>query len=221
MTELPVTDRTRIRREPLRAVTDRDRLYEIVDEAKICHIGFTDKGSSYVVPTLIWRIDNHIYIHGSRGSRMLKALTRQQEVCVTVTLLDGLVMARSAFLHSANYRSVMILGKFTQLTAPTEKADALKYFMNQLSPGRWEQLREMNSQELTATDVLTMPISEASIKIRSGGPNDPEKDLSIPVWAGEIPIRQVYGPNIPADNLADGIEPENFSASLNMPWTHS
>ncbi len=208
MDKLTTTPRTRLRREPMRAVHDREALYQLIDEARICHIGFQDQDTSMVIPTLVWRIENNIYIHGSRGSRMLKQLAAGQEVCVTVTMMDGLVFARSAFLHSANYRSAVILGSFSKLEDPEEKTSVLKSFMEQLVTGRWDQLRPMTTQELAATDVLTMALEEVSVKVRSGGPNDPDADLAVPVWAGEVPIRQSHGTPVPAANLATGINPD-------------
>lgn len=204
MANLGETERTRIRRAPARAVKETEQLYELLDEAYVCHIGFVVDGSPVVIPTLGWRVDDDIVFHGSRGSRMLNVIKAGGEVCVTFTLLDGLVMARSAFHHSANYRSAVIFGRPRLIEDRQEKLDTLEIFMENIAPGRWDRLRETNNQEIEATDVFRLPLAEASLKVRSGDPVDDEEDLAHPVWAGVIPVRRQFGPARDAeDNLPD------------------
>ncbi len=216
MAKLGSTEKTRIRRAPTRAVKEESMLYEIIDNAYVCHVGFVDKGAPIVIPTLGWRSGDTVYIHGSRGSRMLNVFKQGGEGCVTFTLLDGLVMARSAFHHSANYRSAVIFGKPTVIESREEKLDALEVFMDNIAPGRWDTLRETNDQEIEATDVLALPLDEASVKVRTGDPIDDEEDLDHPVWAGIIPIERVFGPTIDsADNLATQQAPDFSSVFKN------
>jgi len=187
MKPLVATKRTRVRRAPDRALQDRSRLHEIIDEAFLAHIGFADD-IPMVIPVLCWRVDENIYVHGSVGSRMIKCLANGQESCTTFTLLDGLVFARSAFYHSANYRSAVVIGTYEVVSDKAEKTAALKSFMDQLVKGRWQELRPMTEKELKATAVLRLPLTEASVKVRTGGPGDPEADQEHPVWAGVYPI---------------------------------
>ena len=218
MAKLGETERTRIRRAPTRAVKETAALYDIIDEDYMCHVGFVVVGSPVVIPTLGWRVDDEVYFHGSRGSRMLKAFKDGGGACLTFSLLDGLVMARSAFHHSANYRSAVIFGKPELVEDSQTKLDALEVFMDNIAPGRWDKLRETNSQELEATDVLKLPLDEASVKIRTGDPIDDEEDMNHPVWAGVIPVNQVFGPCIDAaDNLPDQ-EPADFGSVFRERW---
>ncbi len=218
MSKLESTDRTRIRRAPTRAVSDRAVLNEIIDSSYVCHVGFIDKGDPYVIPTLGWRIDDTVYIHGSRGSRMLQVFKAGGNACITFTLLDGLVMARSPFHHSANYRSVVILGQPKIVEGNQEKLDSMEVFMELIAPGRWPILRETNDEEINATDVLSLPLSEASVKVRSGGPIDDAEDMSLPIWAGTIPITQKVGPMIPDPENPDGVEEPDYSAAFGERW---
>lgn len=182
------TDRTRLKRIPNRGVYDRETIYAILDEAFICHVGFAVEGQPYVIPTGFARIDDDLYIHGSSASRMLRSIASGIDTCVTVTLLDGLVLARSAFHHSMNYRSVVILGKAELVAETGEKNKALEAFTEHVIPGRWADVRWPTELELKATSVLKLPIEEASAKIRTGGPIDDDEDYEMDVWAGVLPL---------------------------------
>ena len=182
------TPRTRVVREPQRAVYDRDAINQILDEAFLCHVGFAVDSQPYVIPTSYGRDGDVLYIHGSAASRMLRSLDQGIPVCVTVTLLDGLVLARSVFNHSMNYRSVVILGTATLVDDPGEKLAALRALSEHIIPGRWDDSRQPNEKELKATSVLRLPIKEFSAKVRVGPPIDDEEDYSFPTWAGVIPL---------------------------------
>jgi len=184
----PTTARTQVKRLPKRGVYDRDQVYSILDEAFVCHVGFVVDGQPYVIPTGFGRSGDTIYIHGSAASRMLRSLDEGIDVCVTVTLVDGLVLARSAFHHSMNYRSVVVLGHARQLTDSDEKLTALRAVTNHIALGRWEEVRPPTAQELKATSVLALPINEFSAKVRTGPPIDDEEDYALPIWAGVIPM---------------------------------
>jgi nitroimidazol reductase NimA-like FMN-containing flavoprotein (pyridoxamine 5'-phosphate oxidase superfamily) len=192
-----VTDRTRLKRMPKRGVFDRSAVYRILDEGFVCHVAFAVDGQPYAIPTGYARVGDVLYLHGSAASRMLRSLSTGIPVCVTVTLVDGLVLARSAFHHSINYRSVMILGQARLVTDPAEKTAALRAFTNHIVPGRWEELRPVTTQELAGTSVLVLPIEEASAKVRTGPPIDEEEDLTWPVWAGVVPLAQQDGEPLP------------------------
>jgi hypothetical protein len=192
-TALSVTDRTRLRRLPKRGVFDRDAIYRILDEGFVCHVGFVVDGQPYAIPTGYARVGDSVYLHGSAASRMLRSLSAGISVCVTVTLVDGLVLARSAFHHSVNYRSVMILGRARLITDPTEKTAALRAFTNHIVRDRWDELRPVTTQELAGTSVLVLPIEEASAKVRTGPPVDDEEDLTWPAWAGVVPLALAVG----------------------------
>jgi uncharacterized protein len=187
----PVTDRTRVVREANRAVYDRDVIYKILDEGFVCHVGFVSEGQTFVIPTMFARVGEHIYFHGSSASRMVRVCGRGLPVCVTVTLLDGLVLARSVFNHSMNYRSVAVLGQAILIDHPVEKLRALEAFTEKLIPGRWKEARQPNEKELKATSILKLPLREVSAKVRVGGVEDDTEDYSFPVWAGIIPLRLV------------------------------
>ena len=191
------TPRTRVVREPQRAVYDRDVANRILDEAFICHVGFIVDGQPYVIPTSYGRDGNVLYIHGSAASRMLRSLDQGVPVSVTVTLLDGLVLARSVFNHSMNYRSIVILGKATLVDDPAEKIKALHALSEHILPGRWNDSRQPNEKELKATSVLRIPIDEFSAKVRVGPPIDDAEDLTFPTWAGVIPLDIRVGEAIP------------------------
>lgn len=215
---LKVTDKTRIRRAPTRAVLERDVMNQIIDECYVCHLGFSDGEEPFVIPTLGWRDGETLYIHGSRGSRLLKVLKAGGSACITFTILDGLIMARSAFHHSANYRSVMVFGRPALVESKTEKLRALEVLMDQIAPGRWAQTRETNDQEIAATDVLRLHMNDVSVKVRAGDPVDDEADLATPIWSGILPIKQKVGPPIDAlDNLS-GQSPEDYSAAFGNRW---
>ena len=196
---LPVTDRTRLRRLPARGVFDRAVVYRILDEAFVCHVAFAVEGQPYAIPTGYARLGDAIYLHGSAASRMVRQLSGGLDVCVTVTLIDGLVLARSAFHHSVNYRSVVVLGRARLVESRDEKLAALRGFTNHVVPARWEELRPITDQELKGTAVLALPIHEASAKIRTGPPIDDDEDYSWPVWAGVVPLG-----TLPGEPVADG-----------------
>jgi uncharacterized protein len=187
------TPRTRLVREADRAVYDRAAAYKILDEGFICHIGFVADGQPFVIPTGYGRVADNLYIHGSAASRMLRRIDQGVPVCVTVTLLDGLVLARSIFNHSMNYRSVVVLGTAVAVTDPTEKLEALRLLSEHILPGRWVESRLPNEKEIKATLVMRLPIEEFSAKVRQGPPIDDEEDYSFPTWAGVIPLEMVTG----------------------------
>ena len=186
------SERVRVKRLHERGHYNAETIHPILDAMPICSVGYVFNGSPYVTPTLQWREGSHIYWHGSSASRMLEAVD-ETEVCVTVTIIDGLVMARSAFHHSANYRSVMVLGRARKITDKDEKEARLKVFVDGLFPGRWDMLRPMNSKELKATTVMSLPLNETSAKIRSGGPKDDNEDYALPIWAGVVPVAMQVG----------------------------
>jgi nitroimidazol reductase NimA-like FMN-containing flavoprotein (pyridoxamine 5'-phosphate oxidase superfamily) len=187
------TPRTRVIREPERGVYDRAAAYQILDEGFICHVGFVVEGQPFVIPTGYGRAGDNLYIHGSAASRMLRRLDQGVAVCVTVTLLDGLVLARSVFNHSMNYRSVVILGTAQAVNDPGEKLQALHLLSEHILPGRWAEARQPNERELKATLVMRLPITEFSAKVRQGPPMDDEPDYAFPIWAGVVPLQTVAG----------------------------
>src|SRR6202142_1969556 len=187
------TPRTRVVREPQRAVYDRAAVNQILDEAFLCHVGFVVDAQPYVIPTSYGRDGDVLYIHGSAASRMLRSLDQGVPVCVTITLLDGLVLARSVFNHSMNYRSGVVLGTATLVTDPAEKLAALRALSEHIIPQRWDDSRQPNEKELKATSVLRLPIDEFSAKVRVGPPVDDEEDYSFPTWAGVIPLQTTVG----------------------------
>ena len=199
------TERTKVKRLPARGHYDRDTINAILDEAFICHVGFVVDGQPYVIPTGFARVGDHVYIHGSAASRMLRNLSQSINVCVTVTLIDGLVLARSAFHHSINYRSVVILGNAELVVDADEKDKALEALTEHIVPGRWADVRWPNELELKATTVLKLPIKEASAKIRTGDPKDDEEDYAMDVWAGVLPLSLATGTPIDDNRLDPGI----------------
>lgn len=188
-----LTPRTTLARHPERGTHERETIHQILDEGFVCHVGFVAEGQPFVIPTGYGRIGDTVYIHGSAASRMLRNLEKGIDLCLTVTLLDGLVMARCAFSHSMNYRSVVILGKATLVESQQEKMAALQAVSEQIVPGRWAEVRKPTEQELKATSVLKLPLAEASAKIRTGGPKDTKEDLGFSVWAGVLPMKLVPG----------------------------
>jgi uncharacterized protein len=187
-------DRLRIRREPQRGRYDRETIDAILDEALLCHLGFEVDGQPYVIPTLHARVGDRLYVHGSAASRMLRHAAAGARMCATVTLFDGLVLARSVFNHSVNYRSVVVLGNAT-LVAADEKRDALRALTEQLAPGRWDEARQPTDKELKATWILWLPLDEASAKVRTGPEEDDAEDLDLPVWAGVVPVHLAAEPS--------------------------
>jgi uncharacterized protein len=199
------TDRTRVTRLPARGVYDRAAVAAILDEGFVCHVGFVTGGQPYVIPTAYARAGDALYVHGSSASRMMRTLGDGLDVCVTVTLVDGFVLARSAFHHSLNYRSVVVLGRARVIEDRVEKLAALRAFTNHLIPARWDEVRAPTDQELKATTVLALPLEEASAKVRTGPPKDDESDQARRVWAGVVPIRLAAGEPIPDGPPAEGV----------------
>jgi nitroimidazol reductase NimA-like FMN-containing flavoprotein (pyridoxamine 5'-phosphate oxidase superfamily) len=188
MSTLTPTERTQIRRIPKRGSYDRNVVHAILDEALVCHVGFLHREVPFVIPTTFARVGDRIFVHGAAASRMLGAIS-DHALCVTVTLVDGLVLARSAFHHSMNYRSVVLLGRGRDVTLREEKLEALAAFIEKISPNRSSEVRAPNDKELAATRVITLDLTEASAKIRTGGPVDDEEDMSRACWAGHIPLK--------------------------------
>ena len=200
------TERTKLKRLPKRGHFDPETVYGILDEGFICHVGFAPQGQPFVIPTGYARDGDKLYIHGSQASRMLRTLSTGVDVCVTVTIIDGLVLARSAFHHSMNYRSVVIFGRATLVEDPEEKMAALLALSEHIIRGRWADVREPTELEMKQTTVLSLPLVEASAKIRTGPPLDDEEDYVMDVWAGVIPLRLVADEPINDPRLIDGVE---------------
>jgi uncharacterized protein len=213
MAGAPASDRTRVRREPQRGVYDRAKIDAILDEGLVCHLGFAAEGQPYVIPTLYARIGDEVYVHGSSASRLLRTLHAGVDACLTVTLVDGIVLARSIFNHSINYRSVVVLGRAVAVARAGEKLQALEAFSARLLPGRWADVRAPTATELKATSILRMPLDEASAKVRAGPPKDDEDDYGWPVWAGVIPLALVAGDPVPDSRLEPGLEPPVWPAT--------
>ena len=204
------TERTRVRRISDRGHYDQDTIYPIIDEAMICHVGFIQNNNPVVIPTIHARLGNTLYINGSGASRMLKVITNQNNICVTISLIDGIVLARSAFHHSMNYRSVVIFGSGRKIDDPEEKLNALKAVSEHLIPERWDDVRQPNQKELDATTVIAISLEEASAKVRTGPPSDDEDDYKLSVWAGVLPITLIKEELIPDPVLPDKIDIPNY-----------
>jgi len=200
------TTRTRINRYPARGDYDRTTIETILDEAMVCHVGFVVDGQPYVIPTIHARDGARLYIHGSPMSRMLRTAAAGVPLCLTVTLHDGIVLARSAFHHSMNYRSVVVLGTAREVTGTAPKVAAMRALVDHLMPGRWEEARQPSAGEIAATIILEMPLTEASAKVRVGGPIDSEDDYTLPVWAGVVPLTLAPGTPQRDDRLAAEVE---------------
>lgn len=211
MEQFNPTTKTTLKRLPKRGVFDREAVYKILDDGFICHVGFVADEQPFVIPTGYARVDNTLYIHGSAASRMLRALATGIDVCVTVTLIDGLVLARSAFHHSVNYRSVVVLGQARLVESNEEKMTALEAFTEQVVRGRWAEIRWPNEQELKATSVLALPLEEVSAKVRTGPPLDDEEDMNYPVWAGVLPLHLAASAPITAPDLRVEIAPPEYA----------
>lgn len=205
MPQFTPTERTTLHRRPTRGSYDHATVAAILDEALYCHVGFTVDGQPYVIPTIHARVGEQLYLHGASASRMLRTLKEGIPMCVTVTILDGLVLARSAFHHSLNYRSVVVLGTAHEATDLAEKNNALRAIVEHVAPQRWDEVRQPHAQELKATSVLRLPLEEVSAKIRTGPPLDDEEDYQLPCWAGELPLRLTLQSAIPDPRLAPGI----------------
>lgn len=209
------SERVRVRRAHERGRYDAQTVHAILDATPLAHVGYQVDGQPFVTPTLQWREGDRVYWHGSSASRALKA-SQAARVCLTVTLMDGFVMARSAFHHSVNYRSVMVLGTAEKITDPDEKELRLKHFVDGLFPGRWDVLRPVTGKEIKATTVLSMPIDEASAKIRTGQPVDDEEDYALPIWSGVIPIKSRLLAPEPDPRNPDGLTPPDHVTNLSL-----
>lgn len=206
------TSKTQVKRAPKRGHYDFETVASILDEGLVCHIGFVVDGQPFVIPTAYGRVDKQAYIHGANASRLMKTLQEGIDVCFTVTLLDGLVLARSVYHHSMNYRSVVLFGKATAVTDAAEKMTALKAFTDHVMKGRWDDVRSPSPKELAATTVLSLPITEASAKIRIGPPIDAEADYALDTWAGVLPLSLVPGQPVPDPKLSSNTAiPDNIS----------
>ncbi len=202
--DLPPSKKTRVKRLHARGHYDAETLHGILDATPICHVGYVFDGAPVVTPTLQWREGDHLYWHGSSASRMLETCDGA-EVCVTVTLIDGFVMARSGFHHSCNYRSAMVFGHARKVSDPAEKELRLRNFVEKLYPGRWDMLRPVTPRELKATTMLGLDLTEASAKIRTGPPIDDEEDYALPIWAGVIPVAMQTLPPVPDPRNLPGL----------------
>ncbi len=214
MADYPVTERNRVRRMHQRGQYDRDTVHAILDEALICHVGYVVDGQPYVIPTAFWREGDHVYLHGSAASRTMRMGQQGHEISLAVTLLDGLVLARSGFHHSLNYRSVIMYGTATTIEDPEAKRAALDRFMDRVAPGRVAECRPITDQELNATTVLSLPLDDVAAKVRTGPPVDDEPDYALPVWAGVVPIRQVADAPIPDPRLPQGTPVPDYAAGF-------
>lgn len=201
------TERTQVKRLPKRGVYDKEQVHAILDEGFVCHVGFAVDAQPYVIPTLYARAGERVYFHGSAASRMLRSAGEGVQVCLTVTLVDGFVLARSAFHHSMNYRSVVVLGSARLVSDDGEKREALRLFTNHIVPERWEEVRQPTDQELKATSVLALELSEVSAKVRTGPPLDDEEDYALPVWSGVVPVQTHFGDPVPDGRLLPGVDP--------------
>jgi nitroimidazol reductase NimA-like FMN-containing flavoprotein (pyridoxamine 5'-phosphate oxidase superfamily) len=213
----PASDRTRVRREPTRGTYERETIDAILDEGLVCHLGFVGDGQPYVIPTLYARLGDHLYVHGSSASRMLRTLDGGVDACLTVTLIDGVVLARSIFNHSINYRSVVVLGRATAVADVDEKRRALEAFSGRLLPGRWSGVRPPTATELKATSILRMPLDEASANVRTAPPQDNQEDYGWPVWAGVISLALTAGTPEPDPALEPGFDPPVWAPSAPRP----
>lgn len=211
MDKLSQTARTTLKRLPQRGSYDQELINRILDEGFICHVGFIADGQSFVIPTGYARVEDKLFIHGSQASRMLRTVGKGIDVCVTVTLIDGLVLARSAFHHSMNYRSVVVFGRATMVEAPEEKIAALFALSEHMIPGRWADVRKPSEQELQQTTVLSLPLQEASAKVRTGPPLDDEEDYDLAVWAGVIPLRLIAEPPLDDPRVHTGITAPKYA----------
>ncbi len=211
MEKVTQTARTTLRRLPQRGAFDRESINQILDEGFVCHVGFAVEGQPFVIPTGYARLGERLFIHGSQASRMLRTLGQGIEVCVTVTLIDGLVLARSAFHHSMNYRSAVVFGRATVVEEREEKLAALRALSEHMIPGRWDDVRAPDERELQLTTVLSLPLDEASAKVRTGPPLDDEEDYELTVWAGVIPLRLIAEAPVDDPRLKAEIAPPDYA----------
>ncbi|MGY0615351.1 pyridoxamine 5'-phosphate oxidase family protein [Vibrio sp. FJH11] len=212
------TKRTQIKKGAHKAVTEVEKLHKIIDESLIAHIAINNESGPVVIPMLAWRVGEFVYIHGANNSRLLRILKQGQQTCLTFTLFDGWVLARSAFHHSAHYRSAVVFGQFEVVPDNKEKDNLLNHFVEQIAPGRTEQIRLSNEKELNATMLLRISLEEASVKISNFGVNDDPEDVDIPVWAGVLPYRTVVGPLEASHDLYEGITAPDYSSAYSNRW---
>ncbi|MCJ0883131.1 pyridoxamine 5'-phosphate oxidase family protein [Vibrio sp. CCB-PB317] len=212
------TNRTEIKKGAHKAVSDVSKLHAIIDESLIAHIAITNESGPVVIPMLAWRVDDYVYIHGANNSRLLRSLKQGVQTCLTFTLFDGWVLARSAFHHSAHYRSTVVFGQFEMVENNQEKDRLLNHFIEQIAPGRTKQVRLSNEKELKATMLLRIPLTEASVKISNFGVNDDAEDMDIPVWAGVLPYRTVVGPLQACEDLYEGIAEPDYRSAYSNRW---
>lgn len=212
------TNRTEIKKGAHKAVSDVDKLHTIIDESLIAHIAITNESGPVVIPMLAWRVDDYVYIHGANNSRLLRSLKQGVQTCLTFTLFDGWVLARSAFHHSAHYRSAVVFGQFEVVEDNQQKDKLLNHFIEQIAPGRTQNIRLSNEKELKATMLLRIPLTEASVKISHFGVNDDEQDMDLPVWAGVLPYRTIVGPLEECDGLYEGLATPDYSSAYPDRW---
>ncbi|HHF2976666.1 TPA: pyridoxamine 5'-phosphate oxidase family protein [Vibrio diabolicus] len=212
------TNRTEIKKGAHKAVSDVSKLHAIIDESLIAHIAITNESGPVVIPMLAWRVGDYVYIHGANNSRLLRSLKQGVQTCLTFTLFDGWVLARSAFHHSAHYRSAVVFGQFEMVENNQEKDRLLNHFIEQIAPGRTKQVRLSNEKELKATMLLRIPLTEASVKISNFGVNDDAEDMDIPVWAGVLPYRTVVGPLQACEDLYEGIAEPDYRSAYSNRW---
>lgn len=215
---LSKTKRTMIKKGVHKASNDESKLHQIIDESLIAHVAILQDGAPIVIPMLAWRVANNVYIHGAKNSRLLKGLKTGVDTCLTFTLFDGWVLARSAMHHSAHYRSAVVLGKFDKVHSREEKDRLLNHFIEQIAPGRTNDVRLGNKKELDATELLVMPLEEASVKIGNHGVNDDKADLERKVWAGIMPYKTVVGPLEPVEDLIEGVATPDYSSAYGERW---
>jgi nitroimidazol reductase NimA-like FMN-containing flavoprotein (pyridoxamine 5'-phosphate oxidase superfamily) len=218
---LSSTKRTQIKKGAHKAVSEVEKLHAIIDESLIAHIAITNESGPVVIPMLAWRVGEFVYIHGANNSRLLRTLKQGDQTCLTFTLFDGWVLARSAFHHSAHYRSAVVFGQFEIVPDNQEKNDLLNHFIEQIAPGRTEQIRLSSEKELSATMLLRISLQEASVKISNFGVNDDAEDMDIPVWAGVLPYRTVVGPLEASPDLYDEIATPDYSSAYSNRWHSS
>ncbi|HAS6491878.1 TPA: pyridoxamine 5'-phosphate oxidase family protein [Vibrio parahaemolyticus] len=212
------TNRTEIKKGAHKAVYDVSKLHAIIDESLIAHVAITNESGPVVIPMLAWRVDDYVYIHGANNSRLLRSLKQGVQTCLTFTLFDGWVLARSAFHHSAHYRSAVVFGQFEMVENNQEKDRLQNHFIGQIAPGRTKQVRLSNEKELKATMLLRIPLTEASVKISNFGVNDDAEDMDIPVWAGVLPYRTVVGPLQACEDLYEGIAEPDYHSAYSNRW---
>ncbi|WP_282066373.1 pyridoxamine 5'-phosphate oxidase family protein [Vibrio rotiferianus] len=212
------TNRTEIKKGAHKAVSDVDKLHAIIDESLIAHIAIANESGPVVIPMLAWRVDDYVYIHGANNSRLLRSLKQGVQTCLTFTLFDGWVLARSAFHHSAHYRSAVVFGQFEIVEDNQQKDKLLNHFIEQIAPGRTQNIRLSNEKELKATMLLRIPLTEASVKISHFGVNDDEQDMDLPIWAGVLPYRTIVGPLEACDGLYEGLVTPDYSSAYPDRW---